>query len=114
MNMRDRLNINKSKNRTQSSVSGWTTRNLLYIYFLIFLAMIYIANTHYTEKKILKIDQLKKEIQELNWTHITHKSDVLYNATYTQLGDKVKSLQLSSEGDFPEKLSKRKMTRRRP
>jgi hypothetical protein len=112
--MEDNLKINKGKKPTHSAVSGWTTRNLLYIYFLIFLAMIYIANTHYTEKKVLEIDQLRKELQELNWTHITHKSDVLYNATYTQLENKVKSLQLSSEGDFPVKLTSKKSSKRRP
>ena len=84
--------------------SRWVAKNLPYVFFLILLAMVYIANAHYTQKKIRKIDQLKSEIKELNWSYMTVKSELIYQGTYTQLSDDVRLNKLSNEGNFPQKL----------
>ena len=87
--------------------SSWVGRNLPYVFFLIFLAMIYIANAHYTEKKIRKIDRLRGEIKELNWNYMSIKSHIIYQETYSELSQNVKALHLSNEGAFPKKISKK-------
>lgn len=79
-------------------------KNLPYIFFLVLLAMCYIANAHYTEKRIRKIDKLKVEIKELTWTYMSVKSDAIYQGTYTNLKSQVKSSQLSNSGAPPQKL----------
>ena len=81
--------------------------NLPYVFFLIFLAMVYIGNAHYTEKKVRRIESLKNEIKELTWSYMTVKSDAIYQATYSNLAEQVESSQLSNEGSFPKKLSNR-------
>ena len=78
--------------------------NLPYIFFLMLLAMIYIGNAHWTEKKVRKIDSLKTEIRELTWMYMSVKSDAIYRATYSSLNEKVQKKQFSNKNDFPKKL----------
>ena len=95
----------KARSKDSSGLdSRWVAKNLPYVFFLILLAMVYIANAHYTQKKIRKIDQLKSEIKELNWSYMTVKSELIYQGTYTQLSDDVRLNKLSNEGNFPQKL----------
>jgi hypothetical protein len=106
----DHINVNQESKRKESLLfdSMWVAKNLPYIYFLIFLAMIYIGNAHYTEKKIRKIEQLKKENKEINWQYMSLKSDVIYQGTYTKLKETVKYRQLSNEGSWPKRISEKK------
>lgn len=85
--------------------SAWIADKLPYIFFLIMLTMFYIANAHWTEKKVRKINSLKSELRELNAKYMSLKSDVIYEATYTQLRVQVASSQLSNDGEFPEKIA---------
>jgi hypothetical protein len=104
---KDHLHINQSANSQKFWM--WTSqnmgKNLPYVFFLIFLAMVYIGNAHYTEKKVRKIEMLKTEIKELTWIYMSAKSDALYQSTYSELSEQVKSNQLSNSGSFPKKLS---------
>ena len=98
----------EQKSAFQSIDATWVGRNLPYVFFLIFLTMIYIANAHYTEKKIRKIDKLRSEIKELNWNYMAIKSDVIYQETYSKLSENVSDINLSNSGEFPKKISKKK------
>ena len=40
--------------------SGWVLKNLPFVLFVSFLALIYIANAHYSEKKVREIQMLQK------------------------------------------------------
>ena len=80
-------------------------KNLPYVFFLIFLAMVYIGNAHYTEKKVRKIEILKTEIKELTWIYMSAKSDAIYQSTYSELSEQVKNTQLSNAGSFPKIIS---------
>ncbi|MCB0688773.1 MAG: hypothetical protein KDC53_19685 [Saprospiraceae bacterium] len=106
---KDHLNINQTKGNMgfMTYSSEKITNNLPYVFFLIFLAMLYIGNAHYTEKKVRKIESLKNEIKELTWTYMSVKSDAIYQATYSKLADQVEKNQLSNDGSFPKKLSSR-------
>ncbi|MDH3649840.1 MAG: FtsL-like putative cell division protein [Saprospiraceae bacterium] len=107
---RDHLNINGTdrKRDLRDLGSKWIAKNLAYLYFLIFLAMLYIANAHYTEKKLRKIDSLNKELRELNWNYMSLKSEVIYQGTYTKLGKDVSVQQLTNQGEPPRFISSRK------
>ncbi len=100
-------NMSKTQRRsTRRSMfnSTWIADKLPYIFFLIMLAMIYIANAHWTEKKVRKINALKKEIRELNAHYMSLKSAVIYEATYSKLREQVAGAQLSNDGNFPERI----------
>ncbi len=104
----DHLKINKKSRKSTGFMSYSSEKigsNLPYIFFLIFLAMVYIGNAHYTEKKVRKIEMLKNEIKELTWTYMSVKSDAIYQSTYSSLAEQVNKSQLSNEGSFPKKLS---------
>ena len=65
--MKDHLRVNKEGQKSRPLLGQeWIQSNLMYIFFLIFLAMVYIANAHWTEKKVRKIDRLQRDIRELN------------------------------------------------
>ncbi len=53
-------------------------RSIPFLFFLAFLAIIYIANTYYAEKTVKSIDRAKKELKELRYEHITVKSELMY------------------------------------
>lgn len=99
----------EKKKKKSTTILGVGSRvmgkNLPYVFFLIFLAMLYIGNAHYTEKKVRKIEHLKTTIKELTWTYMSAKSEAIYQSTYTQLGQQVEANHLSNEGSFPKKLS---------
>ncbi len=71
--------------------------------------MIYIANAHYTEKKVRKIDALRAEIKELNWNYMSVKSDVIYQQTYSELSEDVSAIRLSNKGAFPKRIQTKKI-----
>ena len=79
-------------------------RNLPFIYFLGGLALLYIANAHYAERKVRQIDSLKKEIEEMRWEFNSVKSDYLYQATQSQLSKDVASLKNSGQKKPPKRI----------
>lgn len=79
-------------------------KNLPYVIFLGFLGTIYIANVHYAENTMRKIDQLEKEITDLRWKYMSEKSELMYNSTQSRVSSRVKSLKLSTEGKKPFKI----------
>ena len=72
--------------------------NFVYILFLGFLAIIYIANAHYAEKKVRDIQRAQKEIRELRWQYMSVKSELMRKSTQSQIGDAVKEDGLRSIG----------------
>jgi hypothetical protein len=76
--------INKSRRAVQEFLGGdylskeWVTGNLSYILYVALLALIYIANTYYTEKKFRTIERTKGELKELRYEYITTKSILMF------------------------------------
>ncbi|MCB9318486.1 MAG: hypothetical protein H6570_04330 [Lewinellaceae bacterium] len=82
-------------------------RNLPYVYFLCGIGLVYIANAHYAEKKMRKIQRLTKEVEELRWQYNSLKSDYLYQSTESQIQQKVTSLELSDRNNAPKAIEKK-------
>ncbi len=53
-------------------------RGLPYIFYIAFLAVMYIGNSFYAEKKIMQIEKIKKEIKELRSESISVKSNLMF------------------------------------
>lgn len=75
-----------------------------YILFLSGLALVYIANIHYTEKKIWDINRLDKEIRELKWDYISRRSELMYNSKMSEVSDKVSGQGLKPLNTPPQKI----------
>ena len=67
-------------------------RNIPFIFFMVTLGLVYIANSHFAEKKVRKIERLKKNAQTLKWEYWSLQSQIMYGSTQSALSDKVESL----------------------
>jgi len=64
---------------------NWT----YFLVYLIFLALIYIYNTHHAEKLIIQSDKVEDEIKELRAEYLTIKSELEYKSKQSQIADKL-------------------------
>lgn len=82
---------NKTRKALQDFLGGdylskeWVVGNLSYILYVALLAMIYIANTYYTEKKFKSIERTKVELKELRYEHITTKSILMFQGRQSEI-----------------------------
>ena len=74
--------------------AGMILKNLPYILFLGLLATVYIANAHYSEKKVRQIQQLQNEVKELRWNYMSIKSDLMYNSKRSEVVKQAEALDL--------------------
>ncbi|MBU6167894.1 MAG: hypothetical protein KGQ86_02570 [Bacteroidetes bacterium] len=77
---------------------------LIYIVFIGFLALLYIANSHFSEKKIRQIQVLQDEIKELRWEYMTLASENRVKAQRSQMADRFDVLGLRPFERRPYKL----------
>lgn len=60
-------------------------KNLPFLYFLCGLGVVYIANVHYAERNVRKVQSLQHELREQRWQYMTIKSDLMYQSTPTMI-----------------------------
>jgi hypothetical protein len=85
-------------------------RQIPFILFLVFLALVYIANRYHAEKVIRRIDGLKTEVKDYRAEEITTASELMNlnrPSTIQQLV-KERNLGLSIPEDPPRKIVKKK------
>lgn len=63
-----------------------------YLFFLFFLALVYIGNSYYAEKTIREIHQANRDIKELHSEFITTKSELMRKSKLTEVA---KSLRIT-------------------
>ncbi len=68
--------------------------NIPYLFYVALLAMLYIANTYYTEKKFKDIEQTKTELKELRYQYITTKSALMFMGRQSEISRKAQLLGL--------------------
>lgn len=78
--------------------------NLPFILFIGFLAIIYIANAHFAERNVRRIQVLKKEIQELRWHYRSLQAEIMVDSKRTEIGEKVKEEGLRAFQVKPKKI----------
>lgn len=79
-------------------------RNLTFIAFMGFLAVIYIANSHLAERNVRTIQMLEKDIKELRWYYMSLESENMYNSLRSEIADKVKGDGLRLQRGKPKKI----------
>ena len=78
-----------------SGLSEWISyskvaSNVFFVFFLVFLGVIHIANTHMAERMVRGINSKEKKIRELRWEYISIKSDLMYNSKQSELAEQLK------------------------
>ncbi len=81
--------------------SGWIAKNIPFFLFLTFLAIIYIANGHYGDKTIRKINKVSKDLKELQYAYKTLKADVMFRSKESELVKAVAPLGLKTLEEPP-------------
>jgi len=79
-------------------------KNLPFVLFLSFIAMIYIANAHYSEKKVRQIQTLQAELKQQRWQYMSLKSELMYQSKRSEVIKKVKPLGLKASKKRPNKI----------
>ena len=79
-------------------------KNLPFILFLGFLAIVYIANAHYSEKKVREIQALQKDIKEIRWHYMAIQSALSLSSKRSEVEMSVAPLNLKMAKGTPKKI----------
>lgn len=89
-------------------LSYWSSDLLLkqlpMIFFLGFIALVYIANAHLSERNVRSIQVLKRDIQELRWQYMSIKADIMYKSKHSEIEDQVREIGLRSQNSEPKRI----------
>jgi hypothetical protein len=81
-------------------------RSLPFALFWSALALLYIANSFYSEKIIRDTDGTSREIRELQSEYITTKSELMIRSGQSQVAEAVALLELEESREAPVKLTR--------
>ncbi len=84
--------------------SQFLLKNLLFLFFLGFLATVYIANAHYAERNVRRIQVLQRENKELRWYYMSLQADNMYNSKRSEVLRKVREEGLRPIEGKPKKI----------
>ena len=84
--------------------SAFILNNLGFLAFLGVLALVYIANAHYAEYNVRRIQSLETEIKEKNWLFLTLQSENMYSGLRSEVVETVREDGLRLHRGKPKKL----------
>jgi hypothetical protein len=79
-------------------------KNLSFILFLGFLAVIYIANSRFSEKNVRQIQHLQRDLRELRWQFMTLESENMFNSRQSELAEQLKNQNFEAFGTEPKRI----------
>lgn len=79
-------------------------KNLSFVLFLGFLAIVYIANSRFSEKNLRQIQQLQRDLRELRWEYMTLESENMYNSRQSKLAEQLKDQDFEVIGSQPKRI----------
>ena len=77
------------------------SKHLSFILLLTLLGVMYIANAHQAERKLRKIVQLKKEVEEAKSGYQEVKSDIMFKCTESQLAKSLEEKGIKKNSEAP-------------
>ena len=87
------------------SILTWDniTRIMPFLFFLTFIAILYIGNSYIAQKTFRKIENMKSELKELRSEHISIKSELMLMSKQSEVAKRVSPYGLS-ESVVPPKI----------
>jgi hypothetical protein len=79
-------------------------KNINFIFFLAFLGVIYIANSHFAVKVIKEIKFIQSDLEKTSWESNSRKSDLMYESMQSRVFEKVGHLGLKPLSGKPKKI----------
>ena len=79
-------------------------KNLPFVAFLLFLALLYISNRHLAERTVRQIDRLGREVKELSWDYKSLSAELMKLTTQSEIAKRADTLGLKERTEPPIKL----------
>lgn len=76
-------------------------RQVPFLFYLAFLAIVYIYNGHMADKTVRKINATAKEVKELQWEYKSLKSEVMFRSKPSELTKALQPLGLNELQESP-------------
>ncbi len=86
--------------------TSWIGNNLLYFFYLAFLAVIYIAYGHWTDKTIRNINKTEVKIKDLQFEYKTSKAAVMRAGEVKAIAAKAQELGLEMSTTMPVEIQR--------
>lgn len=83
---------------------GFPVQYLPKILFVMLLGLLYIGNTHYSEKTVRRIDHVQSEVEDLRADYTTLKSDLMFASKQSEVARRVKVIGLKESTNPPTKV----------
>ena len=83
-------------------------RQVPFILFLAFIAMLYIANTYYAEKTVRDINKTKDELKDLRAEYIYTKSELMFSSRQSEVAAMVADQQIKESTVPPQTITETK------
>ena len=96
---------NSKKDWKKLIYQKWIVKNIPFFLFLAILTVLYIANGHYADKTIRKINALDKHLKEMEYEFKTIKRDLIFRSKESELVKAVEPIGLKELLTPPMKLS---------
>ena len=94
INIENKKKYFRKRNRRSLLYNKWLVKNIPFYLFVAALAVIYIANGHYADKTIRKINSTAKHLKEMEYEFKTVKRDVIFRSKESELAKAVEPLGL--------------------
>jgi hypothetical protein len=95
----------QSLNKIKSAVNyTWITKHFAFLAFLSLLAIIYIANVHWADNTMRKINITAKQVKDLEYEYKNLKSLEMYRSRESQIVQAAAALGLKPATEPPVKL----------
>ena len=82
------------KGRRMLGYNKWIVKNIPFYFFISAIAVVYIANGHYADKTMRKINETDKHLKEMEYEFKTVKQDVIFRSKESELAKAVEPLGL--------------------
>lgn len=79
-------------------------KNFPFVLFIGFLLIAYIANAHYSEKKVRQIQKMQSEVKELRWEFKSIKANLMFSTMQTEVVKAVEPIGLKPINGKPKKI----------
>lgn len=78
------------------------------VLFVTMLCLLYIANNHWAERMVRKIDALEVEVEEMRADYISHKAEYMFAGKQSEVSKRVRKLGLTESMTPPVQITVRR------
>ncbi len=83
----------------------WIFINLPFVCYIAALSLLYIANAHFSERSLRRIDKMKKEVMDYKGQYMNIRQQLMYGSTQSQLAKHLETKNIKPLAQLPKKLS---------